>query len=195
MDPTRDNPILRFNTFWWALWTLLIFAALLAALLIFQHQPPVRLEDAAAVARYATKDRILKAEAAALTRAEIAAAIPKVAAELPSSKPTAVEKPEQVVPGSPTALKLAAEPAGVPGPNETAAPADVAAPVEAPATAEPSASTVDNQKLAALTQTAGPETKPAPAHPPAAAPAPKASEAELKKADEKLASLLGKPKK
>ena len=63
----------------------------------------------------------------------------------------------------------------------------------APAAAEPSASTVDNQKLAALTQTAGPETKPAPAHPPAAAP--KASEAELKKADEKLASLLGKPKK
>ena len=137
MDPTRDNPILRFNTFWWALWTLLIFAALLAALLIFQHQPPVRLEDAAAVARYATKDRILKAEAAALTRAEIAAAIPKVAAELPSSKPTAVEKPEQVVPGSPTALKLAAEPAGVPAPNETAAPADVAAPEAAPVTAEP----------------------------------------------------------
>ena len=67
-----------------------------------------------------------------------------------------------------------------------------AAPVAA--TVAPSAPVVDNQKLAALTQSAGPEIKPAPAHP-AAAPAPKASEAELKKADEKLASLLGRPKK
>jgi ABC-2 type transport system ATP-binding protein len=63
----------------------------------------------------------------------------------------------------------------------------------APAAAEPSAPTVDNQKLAALTQTAGPETKPAPAQP--SATAPKASEADFKKAGEKLASLLGKPKK
>ena len=63
------------------------------------------------------------------------------------------------------------------------------------AAAAPSAPAVDNQKLAALTQTASPETKPATAQPTAAVPAPKASEAELKKADEKLASLLGKPKK
>ena len=31
MDPNRDNPIIRFTTFWWAIWTFLIFAVLLAA--------------------------------------------------------------------------------------------------------------------------------------------------------------------
>jgi hypothetical protein len=27
MDPNRDNPIIRFTTFWWALGTFLIFAS------------------------------------------------------------------------------------------------------------------------------------------------------------------------
>jgi len=132
MDPTRDNPILRFNTFWWALWSFLIFGVLLAAVLLFNRRPPTNLEDAAAVARYATRDRIIKAQAAALSSAEIAAAMPKVAAELASSKPAAVEKPEQVVPGSPTAQKLAAEPATPPAP--TGAPASAG---ESPPAAKP----------------------------------------------------------
>jgi len=132
MDPTRDNPILRFNTFWWALWSFLIFGVLLAAVLLFNRRPPTNLEDAAAVARYATRDRIIKAQAAALSSAEIAAAMPKVAAELASSKPAAVEKPEQVVPGSPTAQNLAAEPATPPAP--TGAPASAG---ESPPAAKP----------------------------------------------------------
>lgn len=127
MDPTRDNPILRFNTFWWALWTFLIFAVLLAATLLFNRNPPTNLEDAAALARYTTKDKILTAQAAALAPADIEAAIPKVAASLPSNKPAAVETPAQVVPGSPTALKLAAEPAAAP--NGAPASAGVSAPV------------------------------------------------------------------
>ncbi|KAB2641670.1 MAG: hypothetical protein DVB26_04600 [Verrucomicrobia bacterium] len=121
MDPTRDNPLLRFNTFWWAVWTFLMFAVLLAAVILFNRKPPSNLEDAAAVARYATKEKLGVAQAAALPAAEIAAAIAKVAAALPAAKPTAVELPEQVVPGSPTAFKLAAD---------TAAPA--AAGVSAP---------------------------------------------------------------
>jgi len=137
MDPTRDNPIIRFNAFWWTLWTFLSFALVLAAILGVIRQTPTSLEDAAAVARYVTKDRILKAETAALSGAEITAAIPNVAAELSSSKPTAVEKPEQVVPGSPTALKLAAEPASVPVSNETPAAPEAAAPVAAPAAESP----------------------------------------------------------
>ena len=125
MDPTRDNPLLRFNTFWWALWTFLMFAVLLAAVILFNRKPPSNLEDAAAVARYVTRDKVVEAQTAALPAAQLAAAIAKVAAVLPTAKPAAVERPEQVVPGSPTALKLAAEPvaappaAGVPGPAAT----------------------------------------------------------------------------
>ena len=109
MDPTRDNPLLRFNTFWWAVWTFLMFAVLLTAVILFNRKPPSSLEDAAAVARYATMDKLVEAQAAALPAAQIAAAIAKVAAALPAAKPTAVELPEQVVPGSPTALKLATD--------------------------------------------------------------------------------------
>jgi len=139
MDPTRDNPIIRFNTFWWALWTFLIFGVLLAAIIIFNPKSPSSLEDAAAVARYVTKDKVIEAQAAALSSADIQAAIPKIAAELPSSKPTAVEKPEQVVPGSPTALKLAAAPApaGVSPPVVTPAPPVITPPAEAPVPATP----------------------------------------------------------
>ena len=117
MDPTRDNPIIRFNTFWWALWTFLIFAILLAALMIYERKPPASLEGALAEARYATKEKIIKAQAASLTRAEIEAAIPRVAAQLASLKPAAVERPEQVVPGSPTAQRMAAEPASPAAPT------------------------------------------------------------------------------
>ena len=128
MDPTHDNPILRFNTFWWALWTFLIFGVLLAGVIVFNRKPPTNLEDAAAVARYVTKDKIIKAQAAALSSAQIEAAIPKIAADLPSSKPAAVEKPEQVVPGSPTAIKLAAAPNGAPASVGVSPPAQAATP-------------------------------------------------------------------
>ena len=60
MDPTRDNPLLRFNTFWWAVWTFLMFAVLLTAVILFNRKPPSSLEDAAAVARYATMDKLVE---------------------------------------------------------------------------------------------------------------------------------------
>ncbi len=61
-----------------------------------------------AKARYETKTKIAQAQAASLTQQAIDAAIPAVAATTRAAKPAAVEKPEQVVPGSPTAAKLAA---------------------------------------------------------------------------------------
>jgi hypothetical protein len=132
MDPTRDNPIIRFNTFWWALWAFFAFAIVLAAIMIFNRNPPSSLEDAVAKARYVTKATVDNAQAAALPVAAIDAAIPKVAAQLAASKPVPVERPEQVVPDSPTAKKLAAEPALGPttAPEPAPAPAP-AAPVEA----------------------------------------------------------------
>lgn len=119
MNPARDNPVIRFNTFWWGLWTFLLFAVVLAVVVIWNHRPPSSLEEAVAVARYATKAQFAEAQSGELSAAEIEAAIAKVAADLPSSKPVAVEKPEQVVPGSPTALKLAAATAAPSGDSGT----------------------------------------------------------------------------
>lgn len=111
MDPNRDNAILRFTTFWWALGTFLIFALLLAAIALINRKTPQTVEDVIAKSRYETKAKVDQAQTAELPMEKIAAAIPVVAAKLAASKPVAVEKPEQVVPGSPTAAKLAAAPA------------------------------------------------------------------------------------
>jgi mono/diheme cytochrome c family protein len=110
MDLNRDNPVIRFATFWWALGAFLIFALLLAGILFINRKPAESLEEAAAKPRYEIKARVEAAQAAALSPEKIAATIPAVAAKLASTKPAAVEKPEQVVPGSPTAAKLASAP-------------------------------------------------------------------------------------
>jgi mono/diheme cytochrome c family protein len=126
MDPNRDNPIIRFTTFWWGLGSFMIFAVVLAVILLTNRKAPDTLEDAAAKPRYETKAKVDAAQAANLPKETIHAAIPAVAAKLAASKPAAVEKPEQVVPGSPTAQKLAAAP-----------PPDTAAIDAAPAADEP----------------------------------------------------------
>lgn len=110
MDPNRDNPIIRFATFWWAIGTFLIFALLLALIWAFNGDTPESLEDVVAKARYETKAKIQQAQAASLSTEAINAATPGVAEKLAASKPVAVENPAQVVPGSPTAVKLAAAP-------------------------------------------------------------------------------------
>ncbi len=111
MEPTRDNPIMRFTSFWWALGAFLIFALLLAVIMLFNRKNPQSLEDAAAIPRYEMKAKVEAAQAASLPQEAINAAIPVVAAKLSTSKPVAVQKPEQIVPGSKTALELAAAPA------------------------------------------------------------------------------------
>ena len=111
MDPTRDNPIIRFTTFWWGIGTFFIFALLFAVIWLFARSEPATLEDAAAKARYETKAKIDAAQTASLTPEAIAAATATVGKQLAASKPVAVEKPAQVVPGSETAKKLAAAPA------------------------------------------------------------------------------------
>lgn len=111
MDPSRDNPILRFTTFWWGVGTFLIFALLLAVILVFNKSEPTTLEDAAAKPRYETKAKIDAAQAANIPAENIEAAIAAVGKQLAASKPAAVEKPEQIVPGSPTSVKMASAPA------------------------------------------------------------------------------------
>lgn len=126
MDPNRDNPILRFTTFWWGIGSFLIFAVVLAAVLLVNRKTPETLEDAAAKPRYELKAKVDAAQTANLSPETIDAAVADVAAKLAASKPAAVEKPEQVVPGSPTAVKLAAAP-----------PVDTSAIDATPATDEP----------------------------------------------------------
>lgn len=111
MDPSRDNPIIRFTTFWWGIGTFLIFALLLAVIWVFNKSEPSNLEDAAAKPRYETKAKIDAAQAANISPENIEKAIVTVGQQLAVSKPVAVEKPEQIVPGSPTSVKMAAAPA------------------------------------------------------------------------------------
>ena len=103
MDPSRDNPIIRFTTFWWGIGTFFIFAVLLAVIWLFARSEPTTLEDAAAKPRYETKTKIDAAQAASLSAEAIKAATLVVGKQLAASKPTAVETPAQVVPGSATA--------------------------------------------------------------------------------------------
>ena len=122
-NPNRDNPLLRFATFWWGLGAFLIFALLLAVIWIATLKTPETLEDVAAKTRYETKAKVDAAQSSALAPEVIEAAIAKVAAELTAAKPAAVEKPDQVVPGSPTAAKLAAAPAADTSAVDSAGPA------------------------------------------------------------------------
>lgn len=110
MDPTRDNPLIRFATFWWGLGTFFIFALLFAVIWFFNDSDVPTMEDSAAAPRHETKAKIDAAQAANISPAAIDAAMTSMAQKLVSSKPMAVEKPEQVVPGSETSKKLAAAP-------------------------------------------------------------------------------------
>jgi mono/diheme cytochrome c family protein len=111
MDPTRDNPLIRFTTFWWGLGTFLIFAVLLTVIWFFNNDEVATMEDAVAGPRYETKTRIDAAQTAFLSPADITAAVAAESKKLVAAKPAAVEKPEQVVPGSETSMKLADAPA------------------------------------------------------------------------------------
>lgn len=128
MDSNRDTPILRFTTFWWGIGTFLIFAVLLVVVWVFNRDQPETLEEAASKPRYETKAKIDSAQAAAITPQALESAIAAESKKLVTSKPVAIEKPEQIVPGSETAKKLAAAPAvdtsTVDKVPENAAPAD-----------------------------------------------------------------------
>ena len=116
MDPSRDNPLIRIKAFIDGLGIFTLFAVILLLILgmgaLFgwfgKTDTP---EDAAGAIRYEIKKEIDAAQATVLTEEQISAASAVVAGKLVSSKPVAVEKPEQIVPGSDTAKKLADAPA------------------------------------------------------------------------------------
>jgi mono/diheme cytochrome c family protein len=116
MDPTRDNPLIRIKAFIDGLGIFTLFAVVL--LLIFgigalfgmfkKGETP---EDAAGEIRTVIKSEVDAAQAAVLTPEQISAVVGDVAGKLASSAPVAIEKPEQIVPGSDTSKKLADAPA------------------------------------------------------------------------------------
>ena len=111
MDLNRDNPLVRFATFWWGIGTFFIFAALLGVIWFFARSEPATLEDVAARPRYVKKAKIDAAQTANISLEAIEASIVTISKKLAVSKPVAVESPAQVVPGSETSKKLAAAPA------------------------------------------------------------------------------------
>ncbi|MDE0835615.1 MAG: cytochrome c [Akkermansiaceae bacterium] len=115
MDPTRDNPLIRIKAFLDGLGILTLFAVLLLLILgigalagwFRKGEEP---EDAAGKIRYEISDEVKASQQAFLSKEQIGAAVAGVAQTLSESKPVAIEKPEQMVPGSDTAKELAAAP-------------------------------------------------------------------------------------
>jgi mono/diheme cytochrome c family protein len=99
MDSTRDNPFNRIQRCGWVIFTFLIFAFLLGTIAWFLRHPAPSLDDAAAIARYQTKERIDQAQATSLAEPAIEAAIPRVARQLAATQPAAVKKSEQLATG------------------------------------------------------------------------------------------------
>lgn len=107
MEPSQDNTLTRFNAFWTGLGLFLGFGVLLAILWLFLRSEPTTPDDVAADARRAARAAVDEAQAAALPPEVIEEAIAGVAAKLAASTAVAVERPDQLIPGSATALALA----------------------------------------------------------------------------------------
>lgn len=110
MDPSQDNPIVRFKAFFWSLSIFALFGVLLVLIALPNRKAPVTLEDDAAVARYQTRHEVDQKQEEKIAykvveEGKTVAVKPvdvfaHVAATLATSKPIAVETPAQVVPGS-----------------------------------------------------------------------------------------------
>jgi mono/diheme cytochrome c family protein len=114
MDPTRDNLQIRFKAFIDGLGIFTIFAVILLIILggaaIFGWFPKgEEPEDAAGKIREGIKLEVSAEQAKFLTQDAVDAVTPNVAQLLSNSNPIAVEVPAQLVPGSETEKKLAAE--------------------------------------------------------------------------------------
>lgn len=118
---SHDNPLARFSAFFWGVVTFFLFAGIIGVMWgvtkLNKDEKPSSLEENAAVKRYETRTKIDAAQAAAFQYKEVEAGkkvqVPPhdvfeyVGKQLATTKAAAVEKNEQVVAGSKTALDLA----------------------------------------------------------------------------------------
>lgn len=133
MEQPRDKMLHRFRAFWLGISVFLLFAVIFVFLnygnFLFVKKRVADQEETAAGPRYKTKEEVNKAQVTELSPEQIKKVMPQVASTLLTSRPTAVEKPEQVVPESPTAKKLAAAPPAVEVNAVTPPVADADAPI------------------------------------------------------------------
>jgi len=109
MEPPTDNPLIRFKAFLSGLSLFLLFGVLVTLIWMFNRSEPTTPEDVVAETRRATRATVDEAQIASLPPAAVDAVIPGVAEKLATTTPLAVERPEQLIPGSETALRLAEE--------------------------------------------------------------------------------------
>ncbi|MEN9991376.1 MAG: hypothetical protein RLZZ224_1078 [Verrucomicrobiota bacterium] len=117
MDPSQDNPIVRFKAFFWALGVFALFGIALALLALVNRKEPQTLEDVVAGARYENRTKVDAAQGANFSYKEIepgklvqvkpSDVFVHVGKQLAAAKAAAVEKPEQVIPGTEAAQKIA----------------------------------------------------------------------------------------
>jgi mono/diheme cytochrome c family protein len=112
MDPSRDNPFIRFQAFWWGIGSFLLFVVLLGVIWLFNLREPETLEDIAADRRLEIRAEVDAAQTTAISAEALDAAITSVSRGLATQRPLAVELPAQIIPGSATALALADGPGG-----------------------------------------------------------------------------------
>ncbi|WP_193214446.1 c-type cytochrome [Luteolibacter marinus] len=122
MSSTSDNPLVRFAAFWWGLGVFSLFGVILLAIKLFTgNDDSVNpLEEAVAAKRYDARAAVDAAQAANLGYKEVekgkVVQVPPtdvfglLGKELVAAKPAAVEKPEQIVPGSDRQLAAADAP-------------------------------------------------------------------------------------
>ena len=119
MDPTRDNPLFRFKAAFWGLGLFALFAVALWVAWMFSGDAGPTLEEVAAAARYQKAAEVKAAQEEQLAWKEIEAGkliqappgevFGHLGEQLLAAKPAAVERPDQVVPGTPTAKRLEEE--------------------------------------------------------------------------------------
>ncbi len=109
MDPSTDNPLIRFKAFFSGLALFLLFGVLVTLIWMFNRNEPATPEDVVAETRRATRATVDAAQIASLPPEAVDAVIPNLAEKLLSASPVAVERPEQLIAGSETALRLAEE--------------------------------------------------------------------------------------
>ncbi|MBB5353804.1 mono/diheme cytochrome c family protein [Haloferula luteola] len=136
MEPSRDNPLARFAAFWWGIGVVSLFFVVLLITRLAKGgaDAPDPLEEAARLKRLEVRAKVDESQKSHLNswtvsqdgstvKANPDAVFDLIGKQLVASKPTASTDAAQVVPGSATAEKLAAAPAG-----DTSAVDDLTAP-------------------------------------------------------------------
>ncbi len=141
MDPSRDNPMARFTAFWWGIGVILLFFVVLFITRLVAGGGEARnsLEETARLNRLKVRAQVEESQKANLhawtvsedkttVKAHPEAVFGLVGKQLVASKPTASTDAAQVVPGSPTAEKLAESPEADAGAVDQLTPAAGTAP-------------------------------------------------------------------